>query len=91
MKTAILIANGVKQIMLTPENDTEREALSYISPDDDIHTVIKKGDFYGKGEDEIFGVDVYKCQGGWMRAENNRDSIMFVLTPKKKDKKINNV
>lgn len=84
MKTAILITNEVKQIMLTPENKAEREALSYISPSDDIHTVIKKGSFYD-GE-EIFGVNIYECQGGYYRAEKKEDSVMFVLTPKKKDK-----
>ncbi len=83
MKTAILITNKVKQIMFTPENDAEKEALSYISPNDDIHTVIKRGTFYN-GDEEIFGVDVYECHGGYMRAENNKESVMFVVTPKKK-------
>lgn len=82
MKTAILITNGVKQIMFTPENDAEKEALAYISPNDDVHTVIKKGTFYS-GEDKIFGANIYECQGGYYRAENNEDSVMFVLTPKK--------
>lgn len=84
MKTAILITDKVKQIMFTPENEAEKEALRYISPDDDIHTVIKKGTFYDK--DEVFGVNIYECQGGYYRAENNQDSVMFVLTPKKKEK-----
>lgn len=82
MKTAILITNNVKQIMFTPENDAEKEALSYISPNDNIHTVIKRGTFYDK--DEIMGVDIYECQGGYYRAEDNEDSVMFVLTPKEK-------
>ena len=82
MKTSILITAGVKQIMFTPENDNEREALKYISPNDDIHTVIKTGSFHDN-EEEIFGVDVYECQGGYYRAENKADSVMFVLTPKK--------
>ncbi len=81
MKTAVLITNEVKQIMFTPENEAEKEALAYISPNDNIHTVIKKGSFYD-GE-EIFGVDIYECQGGYYRAENKQDSVMFVLTPKK--------
>ena len=82
MRTAILITNKVKQIMFTPENDAEKEALTYISPNDEIHTVIKKGSFYEN--DEIFGVDIYECKGGYYRAENKSDSVMFVLTPKKK-------
>jgi len=84
MKTAILITEGVKQIMFTPENDNEKEALKYISPDDDIHIVIKTGSFYGDNEAKIFGVNVYECRGGYYRAENNDESVMFVLTPKKK-------
>jgi len=81
MKTAILIAEGVKQIMLTPENNAETEALSYISPKDDIHTVvIKKGQF--DDEDHVFGADVYLCNGGYYRAERKKDSVMFVITPK---------
>ena len=81
MKTAILITNNVKQIMFTPENEAEKEALAYISPKDDIHTVIKRGTLYDK--EDIFGVDIYFCQGGYYRAEDNEDSVMFVLTPKK--------
>jgi len=84
MKTAILLADGVKQIMFTPETDNEREALKMITPDDDIHTVIKRGAFYD-GDEKIFGVNVYECQGGYYRAENNPESVMFVLTPKKKE------
>lgn len=83
MKTAILITNEVKQIMFTPENKAEREALAYISPNDDIHTVIKRGTFYDR-EQELIGLDVYECQGGYYRAQDNTESIMFVLTPKKK-------
>ena len=67
--------------MFTPENDSEREALKYISADDDIHTVIKKGTMYD--EDGILGFDIYECKGGYYRAEKQEDSVMFVLTPKK--------
>lgn len=80
MKTSILITDGVKQIMFTPENEAEKEALSYISPNDDIHTVIKTGTLYDKPG--IFGVDIYECQGGYYRAKEQSDSVMFVLTPK---------
>ena len=83
MKTAILLADGVKQIMFTPETDSECKALKLITPDDNIHTVIKAGNFYDKGRSEIFGVDVYECRGGYYRAEEKEDSVMFVLTPKK--------
>lgn len=83
MKTSILLANGVKQIMLTPETENEKQALKMISPDEDIHTVIKTGTFSER--DEVFGVNVERCQGGYMRAYEDNDSVMFVLTPKKND------
>lgn len=80
MKTFILLGDGVKQIVFTPETDTEKEALKLITPQDEIHTVIKQGSFYDG--DTIFGANIYKCQGGYYRAENDTDSVMFVLTPK---------
>lgn len=81
MKTAILITEGVKQIMFTPQNDSEKEALRYIHPDDNVHTVIKKGTF---SDFDVFGAEVYECKGGYYRASEQEDSVMFVLTPKKK-------
>lgn len=80
MKTAILITEKVKQIMFTPENDAEKEALKYISPNDEIHTVIKKGTL--SDTPEIFGANVYECRGGYYRAQEQEDSVMFVLTPR---------
>lgn len=82
MKTAILITDGVKQIMFTPETEAEKQALKMISPDEEIHTVIKRGSF--SDMDEVFGADVYECQGGYYRAQEREESVMFVLTPKKK-------
>jgi hypothetical protein len=87
MKTAILISNEVKQIMFTPENNAEKQALKYISPNEDVHTVIKTGTFYDR-EPNIFGVNVYECMGGYLRAEDNPESVMFVITPKKEGEKV---
>jgi hypothetical protein len=84
MRTAILLADGVKQIMFTPETENEKKALRMITSDDDIHTVIKRGTLYDR-DDNIFGVDIYECQGGYLRAQDNPESVMFVLTPKTKD------
>lgn len=84
MKTAILITEGIKQIMLTPENDAEREALKYIDAADDLDIVIKTGSF--SNVHGVFGADVYECQGGYYRAEQKEDSVMIVLRPKKKNK-----
>jgi hypothetical protein len=87
MKTAILLADGVKQIMFTPETENEKKALKMITADDEIHTVIKTGSFYSGNESEVFGVNVFMCQGGYMRAEKDIDSVMFVLTPKETEAK----
>lgn len=70
--------------MFTPENDSEKMALKMISPDDDIHTVIKTGTF--SDIREVFGVDVFECNEEYYRAEENEDSVMFVITPKSKGK-----
>lgn len=86
MKTAIIIAHGVKQIMFTPENQAEKEALNLISTEDDIHTVVKRGHF--SETDEVFGVDVQYCEGGYLRAYESVESVMFVLTPKEKKKEL---
>jgi len=88
MKTIIILGDGVKQICFTPETENEKKALRMITTEDDIHTVIKRGTLYDRDE-EILGVDVYKCQGGYLRARDDTDSVLFVLTPKK-DKESNN-
>jgi len=85
MKTTIIIWDWVKQINFTPETDTEKEALKLITVNDDIHTVIKKGNLYE--DDSVFWLDVYECQWGFNRANQSTESVMFVLTPK--DKKEN--
>ena len=81
MKTAIILADGVKQILFTPENENEKQTLQLITPDDNIHTVIKKGTF--SDMDSVFGAEVYECQGGYYLAKEQNESIIFVLTPKK--------
>ena len=88
MKTAIILVDGAKQIMFTPENRTEEQSLKMISADDDINIVVKQGSFYGHGKNEVFGVVVEKCKGGWYRAWQDDKSVMFVITPK--DKKRDN-
>lgn len=86
MKTAIIIADGIKQIMLTPENDSEKQALSMITLQDDISLEIKSAKFYGDSPDCAKGYTVQKSQGGTLRAYEDEDSLMLVLTPKEKKK-----
>jgi len=53
MKTAIYIEDGVVQLVITPESDFEKNALS---------------SFGDKGvEAQIFKGTFYDCRGGWTR------------------------
>jgi len=83
MKTTIIISDGVKQIMFTPENDSEKKALKLITPDDNIELAIKQGSFHHENTNAA-GYNVSMCEGGYLRAWDSTDSIMLVLTPKAK-------
>ena len=86
MKCAVVIADGVKQIMFTPENKSEKLALSMINVDDDISVERKKGSFYdGFRDHQARGYNVALCQSGYLRAFEDADSLMLVLKPKKED------
>jgi hypothetical protein len=80
MKVAIIISEGVKQIMFTPENESETMALKMISPSDNIDLAVKQGSFHS--DDMAAGYQVSMCQGGYLRAWTHPDSVMLVLTPK---------
>lgn len=93
MKTAIIITDGVKQINFTPENDSERQALKMIAPDDNIELAVKSGSFFGSTgslnhSNQPFSVDVNECHSGYLRAFNNEESIMLVLRPKKQQETV---
>lgn len=62
MKTAIYIEDGVVQLVITPESDFEKNALS---------------SFREKPlEAKIFDGSFYDCRGGWVRqAEHNTYGI----------------
>jgi hypothetical protein len=83
MKTAIIIADGIKQIMLTPENDSEKQALKMITPQDDITLETHTGTLYDRSPASAKGYTVNQCKGGYLRAYENTDSLMLVLRPKK--------
>ena len=87
MKCAIVIADGIKQIMFTPENKNEKMALEMIRMDDNITVERKTGRFYDRYEDDNYqnvrGYNVALCQGGYLRAYDDSDSLMLVLKPKK--------
>jgi hypothetical protein len=83
MKTAIIFADGIKQIIFTPENDDEKQALKLFTPNDDIELAICTGSF-GEQHFRPFTASINKCQGGFLRVYQDAQSIMFVLTPKTK-------
>ena len=76
MKIALYIEDGLEQIVLTPDTDTEKSILAKLLEPRSFE--VKKGNFY-------------HCQGGWMRhgtvtysdvASQEIDSIMIVMREK---------
>lgn len=65
MKIALYIEDGLEQIVLTPESDTEKGILGKIH-DGSRQLDIKKGSFY-------------ECQGGWTRTGADDKSTIIVL------------
>ena len=84
MKCAIVLGDGVKQIMFAPENDNEKQALKMITPDDDISIQTKQGSFFDDSE-KVVGYNVAMCQGGYLRAFSEGDCVMLVLRRKEKE------
>ena len=82
MKISIVIVEGAKQIMLTPETEHEKQALKFINPKDEITVVSKCGSFSDKYNHA--NLQVNQCQGGYLRAFSESDSLMFLI----KDKEI---
>lgn len=78
MKTTLVIQDGISQIVLTPENQTEKNILNLIESKK-VETAIKVGNYS-------------ECQGGWIRSckytksiydpEDKIDSLMLVLREK---------
>lgn len=84
MKTAIYIEDGVVQLVITPESDFEKNALS---------------SFESKPLDvEIFSGSFYDCRGGWVsqkeyfgfdsfeRESNDKSLILKIVEPEKQPK-----
>ncbi len=66
MKTAIYIENGTTQLVLTPENDWEKQVLVSIAKEP-RPAIILRGEFYD-------------CQGGWIRQRpDGYESLMIRL------------
>ena len=82
MKTAVIFADNVKQIVFTPENKSEKYALSLITEEDDIELLIENGSF-GEERFHPFTANVSMCVGGYLRIFKDRDSKILVLRPKR--------
>jgi hypothetical protein len=68
MKIALFIEDGLEQIVLTPESDTERHILAKLT--DAEHDIsLKRGSFY-------------ECRGGYLRQGMDDASTMIVMRPK---------
>jgi hypothetical protein len=81
MKISIVIAEGEKQIMMTPETEHERQALKFIAPEDKLTVACQWGTF--DDEPSHFGYNTDKCKGGYYRRFAEKDSLMFVISEKK--------
>lgn len=71
MKIALYVEDGLEQIVLTPETETEKGIVGKLH-DGTRELAIHKGGFYA-------------CQGGWTRwqlHEQSYDSTMIVLRRK---------
>lgn len=81
MKTAVIFADGVKQVVFTPENDEEKYALSLLTPNDDIELLITNGSF-GEKNYKPFTATINNCRGNYLRVFSDENSRILVLKPK---------
>lgn len=83
MKTAIYIEDGVVQLVITPETDFEKNALSSFEQ--------------RPLEAQIFPGAFYDCRGGWVRQSahymdtyghgNDKSLILRIAEPKQREPK----
>jgi len=82
MKCAVVIASGMRQVMLTGETPEEVSALRMIGePGQDLSVEFKTGHFYDDSPSSARGYTVSECKGGYLRAYDSRESLMVVLRP----------
>ena len=77
MKISVVIAEGVKQIMMTPETEHESEALKWIAPGDKATVAVQRGTY--DNEIKHFSHNTEMCKGGYLRRFAVKDSLMFVI------------
>lgn len=72
MKSAIYIRDGRTQVVLTPESDIEKMALSSVEKGSGSQLQTYRGSFYD-------------CRGGWVRQGPGDESLIFVVTATPED------
>lgn len=77
MKISLVITDGYKQVMFTPENEHERNALRMIAPNDTLVGVSKWGTFDDKAR--YANENIEMCKGGYLRRFAQEESLMFVI------------
>ena len=65
MKIALYIEDGLEQVVLTPETDTERLITKKLSE--------------SKKTLSIYQGSFYHCQGGWIRQSGDDSSAIIVM------------
>lgn len=81
MEISLVITKGAKQIMMTPENDHEKECLKMIGTGETLQVATKWGTFDDKPQ--ISNFNISKCKGGYYRRFAQQDSLMFIIEQKK--------
>ena len=71
MKTAIYIEEGVTQLVLTPENEWEKQVIRSIEN--------------GQRQVSIIRGSFYECRGRWIRQGAGDESLILKTTIKPKD------
>lgn len=83
MTAAVIITEGVRQIILTPETPEERAMLGLISSDDSVEVLSTTGTFYDRDASvKPFGAKVKTCRGGYLRAWQHDESRILVFRAK---------
>ena len=65
MKITFLIKEGVKQLVLTPELEADKQIFKLFNAPEKVK--VYRGSFYEK------------CQGGWVREYKDDDSLILVV------------
>jgi hypothetical protein len=82
MKTAVIFSDGIKQIILTPENEDEKFALSLISSKDEIELAIVDSARFGNEGPKPFTANVAYCRANYLRVFDDSVSKVLVLKPR---------